>query len=112
MPIANDAFKALVVLCATHLSRPNAGMLVAAQTLVDAILELNGAKAARVAAWMKAEDLNDFVSYGHLIGPRAHRSIGWRPIMPLEPSADQARRAAARIPAKLRRARGFRSLWR
>lgn len=98
--IGSDAVRALSVLCVTHLSRPNAGMLVAAQTLVDAILELNGAKAKRVADWMKAEDLEDHVPFYGEPHTRAQRRWG-KPT----PSADQGRRAAASIAAKLRRAK-------
>jgi len=95
-----DLVTATRVLCVTHLSRPNAGMMVAAQTLVDAIFELNGAKAKRVAEWMKAEDLDDYIRYYGEPHTRAQRRSG-KPT----PSANQARRAAASIAAKIRRAK-------
>jgi hypothetical protein len=98
--IGSDLVTATRVLCVPHLSRPNAGMRVAAQTLVDAILELNAAKAKRVAEWMKAEDLDDYVRYYGEPSSRKQRRFG-KPT----PSADQARRAAASIAAKIRRAK-------
>lgn len=98
--IGSDAVRAIRVLCVTHLSRPNAKMMVAAQTLVDAILELNGAKAKRVAEWMKAEDLDAYVPYYGEPHTRAQRRFG-KPT----PSADQARRTAASIAAKILRAK-------
>jgi len=98
--IGGDVVRVLTVLCVTHLARPNAGMLGAAQTMVDAILELNAAKAKRVAEWMKAEDLDDYVRYYGEPHTRAQRRLG-KPT----PSADQARRAASSIAAKIRRAK-------